>query len=85
MEIKVDLSKIRLLRKKGKISQIAMALALGYKTATGYSYLESGRCAIGANQIPIIAKMLHVEVHELYMVTKMVGNSDLSLGPTGTD
>jgi DNA-binding XRE family transcriptional regulator len=62
----IDLAKIRKLRKLLKISQETMAGLLGYKTPTGYSYLESGRCSINADQLPIIANALGVTVNELY-------------------
>lgn len=66
-DLKIDLSKIKKLRKLKKISQENMAIKLGYKSPTGYSYLESGRCAITAEQLPIIANELGVSIEDLFL------------------
>jgi transcriptional regulator with XRE-family HTH domain len=63
----VDLKKIKRLRKAKKITQEEMAAFLGYKTATGYCYLESGRCSIDAHQLYVIAKTLDVKMEELVL------------------
>lgn len=74
---KIDLEKIKRLRKAKGISLEDMASALGYKSPTGYYYLEIGRCAIDANHLPIIAQMVGIsDIRELYAATqstKMVG------------
>jgi len=57
---KIDLKKIKKLRKQKGITQDVMAAYLGYKTATGYHYLESGKRAIDADRLFIIAHTLGV-------------------------
>jgi transcriptional regulator with XRE-family HTH domain len=63
---KVDLGKIKALRKSKKISLIKMAEMLGYKSPNGYYYLETGRCSISAEMLPRIAEILGVVTAELY-------------------
>lgn len=63
---KLDLEKIKMLRKEKRLSQSDLANCLGYKTPIGYHYLESGRCQIKADQLVVLAKELGVEVRELF-------------------
>lgn len=65
--MKVDLAKMRMLRRKKGISQREMAEQLGYKTSVGYHYLETGRCAIQAEQLFWIARKLGVPIDELFL------------------
>jgi len=66
--MKIDIEKIKRLRIENKISLDKMAVALGYKSPTGYYYLEKGRCAVNAVQLPIIAKMLGInDIRDLYV------------------
>lgn len=64
--MKLDLNNIKQLRKQKKISLEEMAIYLGYKTATGYFYAESGRCKFKPNHIPMIAEKLEVEMESLF-------------------
>lgn len=64
---KVDLAKMRMLRRRKGISQREMARTLGYKSAVGYHYLETGRCAIQAEQLFCIAERLGVPIGELFL------------------
>lgn len=64
--MKVDIDKIRMLRCKKGISQREMAEKLGYKSSVGYHYLETGRCAIQAEQLFLIAQKLGVPMEELF-------------------
>lgn len=63
---KVDLVKMKALRRRKGISQREMAKTLGYKSAVGYHYLETGRCAIQAEQLFRIAERLGVPIGELF-------------------
>jgi len=67
MEHKIDLEKMKRLRKSKKISLDAMSRRLGYKSPNGYYYKESGRCAIDAEELPVIAEILGVSTSELYI------------------
>lgn len=68
--LKVDLKKIKKLRKEKGLTQGYMAEKLEYKTPIGYHYLESGRCQIKADQLIIIAKELNTEVTSLFFGDK---------------
>ncbi len=70
----VNLEKMRALRVKRGLSQARMAEALGYKTPLGYHYLESGRCQIKAQHLPVIAKLLDVDIQELFASSKAVNS-----------
>lgn len=76
--IRVDLNKIKKLRKEKDITQNEMAKKLGYKSDVGYHYLESGRCQIAAIQLAMIAQILDVPVSHLY-------NYDSTSTSTGTE
>ncbi len=66
--LQVDLEKMRVLRIQKGITQGQMAKALGYKTPLGYHYLESGRCQLKAQHLPIIADLLGIaEIEELFI------------------
>ncbi|HBR33874.1 MAG TPA: XRE family transcriptional regulator [Firmicutes bacterium] len=56
----VDLKKMKQLRLEKDYSLKEMADYLGYKSPNGYLYLESGRCAIDATQLFLIAQKLEV-------------------------
>lgn len=72
---RVNLEKIRGLRKQKNLTQRQIAQKIGYKTAIGYHYLETGRCKITAEQLDVIASALGVTTEELYEqnTTKLVG------------
>jgi transcriptional regulator with XRE-family HTH domain len=65
--MELDLEKIKHLRKKNKISLAEMATFLGYGSASGWYYVESGRCKAKPNHIPLIASKLNVQIIELYV------------------
>ncbi|MED0736273.1 helix-turn-helix domain-containing protein [Aneurinibacillus thermoaerophilus] len=73
---KLDLQKIRNRREELRITQEEMARFLGYKTATGYSYIENGRCKIDPDKLPLLSKKLQFknieELYSAYENTKMV-------------
>jgi len=63
---RVNLEKIRGLRKQKNLTQWQIAQKIGYKTAIGYHYLERVRCKITAEQLDVIASALGVTTEELY-------------------
>jgi transcriptional regulator with XRE-family HTH domain len=71
---KVDLSKIKALRKAKELTGMDMAILLGLKSSTGYSYLESGRCGISAERLALIATKLEVCVNDLYITPEPTGS-----------
>lgn len=87
--IKIDLDKLKKLRKQNKLTQEEVARVLGYKSALGYHYLENGRCQIKAEQIVILADIFKVPIVELFFkdqVAKMATkDASPKLTPTGTD
>lgn len=64
--VRVDLDKIRRLRKAKNITQEEIAKHLGYKSSIGYHYLEKGRCQMRADQLVKIANLLSVPIEDLY-------------------
>ena len=63
----VDLAKIRELRRQKGIRQREMARFLGYKTQTGYSYLEAGKYPMRVEQLATIAQKLEVPIDSLFL------------------
>lgn len=62
----VDLEKLKFLREKNGLSITEVSKYLGYKTPNGYLYLESGKCAIKAETLPLLAELFGVSINELY-------------------
>ncbi|WML38668.1 helix-turn-helix transcriptional regulator [Neobacillus sp. OS1-2] len=58
--IKVDIEKIKTLRKKAGISIEKMSEFLGYDSLNGYYYLETGRIKFPAEKLALVAKILEV-------------------------
>jgi transcriptional regulator with XRE-family HTH domain len=77
MQLKMDIQKMKQLREQQGFSQWYMAKRLGYKSANGYLYLESGRCQIKSNQVPLIAEILGVSMNELYSEEQSFGTTEL--------
>lgn len=48
------------------LTQKQVGKVLGYKTALGYHYIESGRCRLKAEQALILARLYGVPVEELF-------------------
>ncbi|MCL1631101.1 helix-turn-helix domain-containing protein [Sporolactobacillus sp. CPB3-1] len=61
----VDLKKLRSLR-ESQMSLKEMAARLGYQSANGYYYLESGRSKISAETLAKVASVLCVPIQELF-------------------
>jgi transcriptional regulator with XRE-family HTH domain len=67
-ELKVNLTKIKALRKKNSISLEEMSRKLGYESINGYYYLEIGRSKFPAETLAKTAVILNVDLNELFFV-----------------
>ena len=65
-EIKVDLDKIKSLRKSKSITIEEMSRKLGYQSPNGYYYLETGKNKFPADSLAIVAKIINVDIRELF-------------------
>lgn len=63
--MRVNLEKLRELRRKARLTQADMAAALGYRSSAGYFYLEHGRSRMTVEQWAMISHILGVEPGEL--------------------
>ena len=63
---KVDLGKIKELRKKEDISLDEMSRKLGYESQNGYYYLEIGRGKFTAEMLAKVADILSVNINSLF-------------------
>ncbi|GIQ67398.1 XRE family transcriptional regulator [Xylanibacillus composti] len=71
---RVDLAKIKLLRKNKNISLDEMARKVGYESPNGYYYLEIGRGRFPAETLAKVADVLETPIEELFFedeVTEM--------------
>lgn len=53
---------IKIAREEAGISQLALAKALGFESATAISFIESGERKISAENLAMLAKILHRDV-----------------------
>lgn len=81
--VRVDLGKMRRLRRRAGLTQADMAKALGYKTAIGYHYLEAGRRRVSAERLGTIAMVLRVPVADLLVVAEPTPGNSGGLGSVG--
>jgi len=65
MRTKINLAKIRRIRKEKGISQTFIAKRLGYTHTSGYSNIENGRTDMKAEHLVIIAETLGVPIDDL--------------------
>ncbi|MBN8249985.1 helix-turn-helix domain-containing protein [Priestia flexa] len=63
---KVNLSKIKELRKQNKISLEEMSKILGYESINGYYSLETGRVKYPAETLAKTAKLFQVCISDLF-------------------
>jgi transcriptional regulator with XRE-family HTH domain len=63
---KVNLKKIKQLRKEKSISLDEMARILGYESPNGYYYLEIGRGKFPAETLALVAGILKVPIDQLF-------------------
>jgi transcriptional regulator with XRE-family HTH domain len=71
---KVDLLKIKSLRKQANLSLDDMARMLGYESPNGYYYLEIGRGKFSAESLAKVADIFNVPITELFFedqITKL--------------
>lgn len=68
---KVNLKKIKLLRKKNKLSLQEMSEKLGYESQNGYYYLETGRNKFSAEAIAKVADIFQVPIESLFFEDKV--------------
>lgn len=69
--IKVDLEKIKRLRKEANISLEKMSELLGYDSPNGYYYLETGRIKFPADKLAIVANALKIPIDQLFFDDKV--------------
>lgn len=63
---KVDLQKIKTLRRARGFTLMDMAKKLGYESPNGYFYLEKGRSKFYAETLAAVADILGVSIEELF-------------------
>ncbi|GGB61331.1 hypothetical protein GCM10011409_43220 [Lentibacillus populi] len=68
---KVDLEKIKSLRKKANLSLEEMAKLLGYESANGYYYLETGRGKFSAETLAKVSDIFNLKVDDLFFENKI--------------
>ncbi|MGG3890083.1 helix-turn-helix transcriptional regulator [Metabacillus fastidiosus] len=72
---KVDLKKIKKLRKKAQLSLGQMAKLLGYESPNGYYYLEVGRGKFSAEALARVSDIFNIPINDLFFeddIAKMV-------------
>lgn len=68
---KVDIAKIKSLRKQLGISAEKMSTDLGYDSINGYYYLEIGRSKFTAETLALVADILEVPISDLFFEEKL--------------
>ncbi|MEK4237547.1 helix-turn-helix transcriptional regulator [Paenibacillus sp. FSL H7-0714] len=68
---RVDLEKIKSLRKCIGLSLEEMASILGYESLNGYYYLEVGRGKFSAEALAKVADTFHVPLEQLFFEDKV--------------
>ncbi|USK71730.1 helix-turn-helix domain-containing protein [Peribacillus asahii] len=63
---KVNLRKIKHLRKRERLSLNKMSELLGYESQNGYYYLESGRNKFSAETLAKVSDIFKVQIDELF-------------------
>lgn len=76
---KVNLEKIKSLRKEKGISLDEMAKMLGYESPNGYYYLEIGRGKFPAETLARVADILQVSITELFFEKNIAKMANLNL------
>jgi DNA-binding XRE family transcriptional regulator len=79
---KVDLEKIKKLRKEKGISLERMAEILGYESPNGYYYLECGRGKFPAEALSKVANELGVPITELFFDIKVAKMANIEQSAT---
>ncbi len=63
--------RIKNLRTEKGLTQSFVARKLGYKYSSTLSEIESGKKGINAEKIPLVAKILDVDINELFFEEKV--------------
>ncbi|RDY69103.1 XRE family transcriptional regulator [Halobacillus trueperi] len=71
LEKKVDLQKIKEIRKSKHMSIEEMSTILGYDSPNGYFYLESGKSKFPAEKLAMVSKILDVPIQKLFFEVKV--------------
>lgn len=74
---KVDIERIKQLRKAADITLEDMANRLGYGSPNGYYYLERGRSKFTAETLIAVADILNVRIEELFCEEKKEAKHDV--------
>lgn len=64
---KVDLEKIKHMRRRAHLTLEDMAEKIGYGSLNGYYYLERGRSRFPAETLWAVAEILDVPIEELFV------------------
>lgn len=64
--MKVNLEKIKSIRKEKNISLEDMSRKVGYESPNGYYYLETGKRKFPANTLAQVSKILNTPINELF-------------------
>ncbi|MGF9965357.1 helix-turn-helix transcriptional regulator [Bacillus rhizoplanae] len=75
---KVDLEKIKCLRKELDFSVEEMSKRLGYKTINGYYYLETGRNKFSAETLAMVADIFDVPIADLFFEENVAGMAKIT-------
>jgi transcriptional regulator with XRE-family HTH domain len=68
---KLNLIKLKKLREQTGFSQEEISKKLGYKSALGYHYIETGRCKPNAEHIFTLAALYEINPDELFFEEKI--------------
>lgn len=63
---KVNVNKIKQMRKQERITLEEMAKRLGYSSPNGYYYLERGRSKFTAETLAAVADILDIPIEDLF-------------------
>lgn len=74
---KVDLDRIKELRKKNRISIDEMSRRLGYESQNGYYYLEIGRNKFSAETLAMVAGILGVNINTLFFTENVTKSATI--------
>ena len=61
-------SQIKKIRLEKGLTQVYVSRKLGYKSASMLSEIESGKKGLDATKIPLLAKILGVEINQMFFI-----------------
>lgn len=77
--MKLNIEKIKMLRLENKMTLMEMARLLGYKSPTGYFYIESGNRNFKPEHLPLISKHFGVSIDSLYLESEFANTANSKL------